>query len=60
MRSLAEAFRHFSSGWVITDPRQSDNPLIYVNAGFTCLTGCASTRSLTYPAAVTRRTRFFC
>jgi PAS domain S-box-containing protein len=36
---LAEAFCHLSSGMVITDPRQDDNPIIYVNSGFTQLTG---------------------
>src|SRR4051812_48123352 len=36
---LAEAFRHLSSGMVITDPRQNDNPIVYVNSGFSQLTG---------------------
>lgn len=43
---LAEAFRHLSSGLVITDPRQSDNPLIYVNSGFSQLTGFDASEAL--------------
>lgn len=36
---LAAAFRHLWSGMVITDPHQQDNPIIYVNSGFSQLTG---------------------
>ncbi|HEX9995780.1 MAG TPA: PAS domain-containing protein [Abditibacterium sp.] len=43
---LAEAFRHLSSGLVITDPRQEDNPLIYVNSGFSQLTGFDASEAL--------------
>lgn len=36
---LAAAFRHLWSGMVITDPHQKDNPIVYVNSGFSQLTG---------------------
>jgi PAS domain S-box-containing protein len=36
---LAQALGHLSSGVVITDALQPDNPIIYINAAFTQLTG---------------------
>ena len=36
---LAAAFRHLWSGMVITDPHQQGNPIVYVNSGFSQLTG---------------------
>ncbi len=43
---LAEAFGHLSSGLVITDPLQTDNPLIYVNSCFCQLTGYSESEVL--------------
>ncbi|MGI0488751.1 EAL domain-containing protein [Pantanalinema rosaneae CENA516] len=36
---LAAAISHLSTGVVISDPRLPDNPVIFVNSGFTAITG---------------------
>jgi PAS domain S-box-containing protein len=38
-RLLASAINNLSSGVVITDPNQPDNPIIFVNPSFTTITG---------------------
>ncbi|MFC4403475.1 EAL domain-containing protein [Gracilibacillus xinjiangensis] len=39
---FAGLFDHVTSGLVVTDPNQKDNPIIYVNKGFERLTGFTS------------------
>lgn len=36
---LAVAITNLQSGVIITDPRQADNPIVYVNPGFCAMTG---------------------
>jgi PAS domain S-box-containing protein len=43
---LAAALDSLETGVVISDPRQPENPLIYVNAGFTNLTGYTQSDAL--------------
>jgi PAS domain S-box-containing protein len=38
-RLFASAINNLSSGVVITDPKQPDNPIIFVNSSFTLVTG---------------------
>lgn len=38
-KHFASAVEHMSTGVCITDPREPDNPIVYVNPGFTRLTG---------------------
>ena len=43
---LAQALGHLSSGVVITDPSQPDNPIVYVNQAFTQLTGYSEAEAI--------------
>ncbi|MBI3709585.1 MAG: PAS domain S-box protein [Proteobacteria bacterium] len=49
---LAAAIDHATNSIIITDPRQNDNPIVFVNAAFTRITG------YTAAEAIGRNTRF--
>ncbi|SFS46268.1 PP2C family protein-serine/threonine phosphatase [Marininema halotolerans] len=45
-KQFASAIEHMSEGVCITDPRLPDNPIVYVNPGFTQLTGYTAEEAL--------------